>query len=113
MMELKKWMLLLDINKTTYVCIKLSSLLSRQQPTQLHLGATKRVLRYLEGTMDSGIMYEKVEKLELFCYTDSDSAGSFDDRLTTLGYAFSLGLGVISWPSKKQETVALSSAEAE
>lgn len=46
-------------------------------------------------------------------YTDSDWAGSADDMKSTSGYAFSLGSGVFSWASKKQQTVAQSSAEAE
>lgn len=92
-----------------------SSLHSRfmQNPTQIHLGATKRVLRYLQGILDFSIRYKKGEKLELYGYTDSDWAGSVDDKKSTSGYAFLLGSGVISWLSKKQETVALSSVEAE
>ena len=46
-------------------------------------------------------------------YTDSDWAGSIDDHKSTSGYLFCLGTKPISWSSKKQKTVALSSAEAE
>eukprot|EP00253_Pinus_taeda_P025107 PITA_25107 len=47
------------------------------------------------------------------CYSDSDWAGNLDDRRSITGYAFSIGSRVISWSSKKQSTVALSSCEAE
>ncbi|MCO5604031.1 hypothetical protein L7F22_058188 [Adiantum nelumboides] len=52
-------------------------------------------------------------KLYLYGYTDADWAGDFMDRRSTSGYAFSIGNGMISWSSKKQPTVALSSTEAE
>lgn len=83
------------------------------KPSYLHLGAAKRVLRYVMGTMEHGIRFEKNSKLEAKGYCDSDWAGNVDDMKSTLGYVFNLGLGVISWCSKKQDTVAQSSAEAE
>jgi len=49
----------------------------------------------------------------LLGYTDSDWAGLVDDMKSTSGYAFSLGSGIFSWASKKQATVAQSTAEAE
>src|SRR3954468_22013858 len=57
--------------------------------------------------------FEKSFKLKIKGYCDSDWAGSVDDMKRTSGYVFSLGSGVISWCSKKQDTVAQSSAEAE
>lgn len=65
------------------------------------------------GTMEHGIRFQKNSKLEVKGYCDSDWAGSVDDMKSTSGYVFSLGSGVISWCSKKQDTVAQSSAEAE
>lgn len=82
-------------------------------PTKQHLGAAKRILRYVAGTINFGIWYTKVSDFRLFGFTDSDWAGSIDDRKSTSGSAFSLGSGVVTWSSKKQETVALSSSEAE
>lgn len=82
-------------------------------PTKHHFGAVKRILRYVARTTDFGIWYSKKSDFRLFGFTDSDWAGCLDDRKSTSGYAFSLGSGVISWSSKKQEIVALSSSEAE
>lgn len=84
-----------------------------QHPSKFHLGAAKRVLRYIAGTMDYGIWYSRVPKLRLCGYTDSDWAASLDDRRSVSANVFTLGSGVISWSSKKQGSVALSSTEAE
>jgi hypothetical protein len=92
-----------------------ASLLSRfmHSPSQVHLGAAKRVLRYIKGTTDYGLCFVKKESGDLQGYTDSDWAGSVDDAKSTSGYVFSFGSAVFSWNSKKQEVVAQSSAEAE
>ena len=73
----------------------------------------KRVLCYIRGTLSFGLRYQKVRNFKLISYTDSDWAGCADDRKSTSGYAHSFGSGVISWASKKQQTIALSSSEAE
>ncbi|KAJ4710130.1 Retrovirus-related Pol polyprotein from transposon TNT 1-94 [Melia azedarach] len=92
-----------------------TSLLSRfmQNPSQVHFGAGRRVLRYLKGTHDLGILFKPEAELNLFGYVDSDWAGCIDDGKSTLGYAFSVGSGMFSWCSKKQDVVAQSTAEAE
>lgn len=92
-----------------------SSLLSRFMhcPSHFHLGAGKRVLRYLQGTLNYGIKYYKNVNVKLTGFCDSDWGGCVDDMKSTSGYAFSLGSGIFSWASKKQQTVAQSSAEAE
>ncbi|XP_074314354.1 secreted RxLR effector protein 161-like [Silene latifolia] len=82
-------------------------------PHQQHLRAVRRILKYVAGTTEYGIFYSKVSDFKLVGYTDSDWAGCLDDRKSTSGYVFTLGSGAISWSSKKQETVALSSSEAE
>lgn len=91
------------------------SLISRfmHKPSRQHMGAAKRVLRYIRGTLSFGLRYQKVSNCKLISYTDSDWAGCAYDRKSTSGYAHSLGSGVISWASKKQQTIALSSSEAE
>jgi hypothetical protein len=71
------------------------------KPTKLHLQAAKRILRYLKGTFDYGIMYKKVSSNDMVAYTDSDYAGDLDDRKSTSSYVFLLSSGVVSWLSKK------------
>ncbi|KAL5549278.1 hypothetical protein UlMin_004509 [Ulmus minor] len=90
-------------------------LLSRfmQSPTQVHYGTAKRVLRYLQGTKNYGIWYNSTSDSRLIGYTDNNWVGSVDDMRSTSGYTFTLGTRIFSWASKKQATVAQSSAEAE
>ena len=83
------------------------------KPLESHWIAAKRVLRYLKGTVNFGIMYTDNCDVELTGYSDSDWAGNLDDRKSTLGYAFNIGTRVVSWSSKKHPTVSLSSTEAE
>jgi hypothetical protein len=73
----------------------------------------KRVLRYLKGTQHYKIRYTENGNANLIGYSDSDWAGDHKNRRSTSGYAFLLAGGAISWSSKHQSTVALSSAEAE
>ncbi|XP_022751424.1 uncharacterized protein LOC111300070 [Durio zibethinus] len=91
------------------------NLLSRfiQNPSELHFKAAKRVLRYVKGTSELGIWFKKNESSRLVGFTDSDWAGSHKDMKSTSGYVFFIGLNVFSWNSKKQGTVAQSTAEAE
>ena len=77
------------------------------------MDCAKRVLRYVSGTMDYGILYKTAMPIPLEGYTDANWAGNKVDRRSTSGFVFSLGSGAISWSSKKQPTVALSSTEAE
>lgn len=91
------------------------NLISRymSKPTVLHLSAAKRVLRYLQGTADFGILYKKEGNKELIGFTDSDYAGSVEDRKSTSGYVFILSSTAVAWSSRKQPIVALSTTEAE
>jgi len=91
------------------------SLISRfmEKPKETHWQAAKRIMRYVKGTKRYGIFYTVSECSDLVGYTDSDWAGSVDDRKSTSGYVFHIGSGAISWASKKQPIVALSTAEAE
>jgi hypothetical protein len=86
-----------------------------ENPGYSHLLAAKRILRYLKGTSDQGISYSRsVENdIVLTGYCDADWAGDVDDRKSHGGYVFTLGSGAISWSSKRQSVVALSSCEAE
>jgi hypothetical protein len=95
-------------------------------PRQTHWIAAKRILRYIKGTLDNGIWYTRTGTgtgkgtgtdigtgTSLTGYTDADWAGSLEDRKSTTGYVFHLGSGAVSWCSKKQHTIALSSTESE
>ena len=66
-------------------------------PTEIHLLAAKRILRYLQGTKDFGLFYKKGEKSYLICFVDNDYAGDQDDTKSTSGYVFVLGTGAVSW----------------
>lgn len=77
-----------------------------------HWSVAKRLLRYLKGTAHYKLNFEKTGK-DLTGYVDADHAGDISDRKSFSGYIFILGGAPISWESKKQRTVALSSAEAE
>lgn len=90
------------------------SVLSRynQNPGKAHWIAAKRVLRYLKGTINKKITYTK-QPTEIQGYCDADWAGDEDERKSTTGYVFTLQHGAISWCSKRQQTVAISTTEAE
>ena len=84
-------------------------------PDNNHLNAAKRILRYLKGSMEYGLVFRgsEVEKFELIGYSDADWAGSTIDRKSIGGYCFYLNNCLVSHMSKKQKTVALSTAESE
>jgi hypothetical protein len=81
-------------------------------PTVPHWQAAKHILRYISGTADYGITYGG-SNLALDAYCDADFAGDIDTRRSTTGYVFLLGGGAISWSSRLQPTVAVSTTEAE
>ncbi|KAK5837512.1 hypothetical protein PVK06_013322 [Gossypium arboreum] len=78
-----------------------------------HFKAAKKVLRYVKGTLKFSVLFKKKKELKLIGYSESDWAGSLDDMRSTSGYFFTFGSGVFCWSSKKQQTVAQSTAEAE
>ena len=79
----------------------------------MHWVAAKHVLRYLVGTVDYGLDYRRLDGVSLIRFTDSDWEGSVADRKSTFGCCFSLGSATVSWFSRKQAFIALSSVEAE
>jgi len=84
-----------------------------QDPGRAHWEGIKRVLRYLRGTSGKCLRFERQGGVRLSGFCDSDFAGCVDTRRSTSGYLFLLGGGAVSWSSKRQPTVVLSSTEAE
>lgn len=81
-------------------------------PTEAHKTAVKRIFRYLKKTMNLALKYCKDEK-PVTGFSDADWGGDLDDRRSTTGNVFLLAGGAVSWLSKKQAVVALSTSEAE
>jgi len=83
-------------------------------PTEATWNAAKRILRYIQGTLDFCITYKSNGKyINLTSFCDADWGNEIIDRRSISGYCFLLGDGAISWQSKKQNVVSLSSTEAE
>ena len=82
-------------------------------PSKQHWIAVKRIRRYLKGTLHLGLFYSKEELKSCFGYSDADWAGDIGDRKSTSGYLLQISGAAISWRSKKQTCMALSTAEAE
>ena len=84
-------------------------------PGEEHWKAAKRILRYIKGTIDYGITFDGNEEtdVKLQCYVDADWGSNPNGRKSQSGYLFTICGGVISWASKKQSVVTLSSTEAE
>ena len=83
------------------------------QPTKQHWTAVKRILRYLRSTPNYGLLYDGHGLRECVGYSDADWAGDVNDYKSTSGYVFQMGGTAVSWRSRKQSCVALSTAEAE
>lgn len=84
-----------------------------KNPTASHWAAVKRIFRYLQATKDLKLVYTKDGNDKITGYCDADWASDVCDRKSCTGYIFLLQGGAISWRSHKQQTVALSTAEAE
>ena len=82
------------------------------EPKEIHLVVVKHITRYLQGTLNFGLKYNKVG-LDLHGFTDSNWGGSVKDRKSTSRCCFSLGPAMISWICKKQSSTAQSYTEAQ
>ena len=82
-------------------------------PREPHLAMIKRILRYVKGTLSTGLHIGTGSVDSLTAYSDADWAGCPDSRRSTSGYCIFLGDNLVSWSSKRQTTVSCSSAEAE
>jgi hypothetical protein len=90
---------------------QLSQFLSK--PTIVHYDTACRVVRYLKGSPGKGLFFPRSSTLQILGFADADWANCIDTRRSTSGYCFFLGQSLISWRSKKQNTVSRSSTEAE
>ncbi|GKA24895.1 retrovirus-related pol polyprotein from transposon TNT 1-94 [Tanacetum coccineum] len=82
-------------------------------PSEKHLHAVKRIFRYLRGTVNRGLWYSKDSAIALIAFADYDHAGCQDTRRSTSGTMQLLGDRLVSWSSKRQKSVTISSTEAE
>ena len=97
-----------DIAFSVGVCARFQA-----APKESHLTTVKRIIRYINGTSDYGIWYSRESNECLAGYSDANRAGCIEDRKSTSGGCFYLGNNLVSWMSKKQNSVSLSTAKAE
>ncbi|GJX31144.1 ribonuclease H-like domain-containing protein [Tanacetum coccineum] len=81
-------------------------------PREPHFSALKRILRYVQGTLDYGLQLFSSTTDSLIAYSDADWAGCPTTRRSTSGYCVFLGNNLLSWSSKRQPTLSRSSVEA-
>ena len=82
-------------------------------PSKDHMDAVIRIMRYLKSSPGKGLMFTKNNHVQVEGYTDADWAGDITNRKSTSGYFTFVGGNLVTWKSKKQKVVALSSAEVE
>ena len=97
-----------DIMMSVCLCARFQA-----QPKESHHRAVKRILRYLTNTTDYGLFYPKGTAFQLISYSDADFRGCKTDRKSTSGTCHFIGRSLVSWFSKKQNCVSLSTCEAE
>nr|GEY23908.1 copia protein [Tanacetum cinerariifolium] len=97
-----------DIVHATCLCARYQA-----KPTEKHLKEVKRIFRYLQGTVNTGLWYTKIYGFELIGFSDANYAGCKDTFKSTSRGAQFLGEKLVSWSSKKQDCTALSTVEAE
>ncbi|XP_061362339.1 uncharacterized protein LOC133306075 [Gastrolobium bilobum] len=97
-----------DIVFSVGLCARFQS-----NPKESHLKSVKQILRYLKGFDNLGLWYPRGANFDLVAYSDADFAGDLVHRKSTSGMAQFLGPCLVTWGSKKQNTIALSTTEAE
>lgn len=84
-----------------------------EKPTELHVRAVKRIIKYLKGTLNFGLFYFSNTVFDVQCYSDADYAGCIDTRRSTIGYCITIGGSILSWCSERQKSVSRSTTESE
>ena len=97
-----------DISYSVGVCARYQA-----NPKESHTIALNRIIKYIKTTADFGVWYSKKTNDVLTGYSDADQAGNADDIKSTLGGCFYVGNNLVSWMSKKQNSISLSTAEVE
>lgn len=82
-------------------------------PREQHWQAVKRVMRYLQATCNYGLLYQPVKEPRVICYTDADYGGDHQNRKSTSGVVTMINTAPITYKSKQQDIVTLSTTEAE
>ena len=77
------------------------------------MNAVNRIIKYVGGTCDYGLFYSKESNMSLAGFSNSDWTGNADDRKSTTGGCFYVGANLVTWMSKKQNSMSLSTAEVE
>lgn len=96
----------------SYACSQLSQFITCFDESHWRIG--KRVLRYLAGTINYGLHFERSSSnLDIVAYTDADWANDLSDRKSYTGFVIKLGGNLVNWEARKQRCTALSSTEAE
>lgn len=110
---------LLFLSTTTRPDISYSvAVISRylENPSKIHIEAAKRIVKYLKGTQNYGLIYERKkreEKHELMAYSDADYAGDVNSRKSTSGYVLLVDNCLVIWGTERQRSVSLSTTESE
>ena len=101
------------VNTRPDICFAVNTLSQQMvEPHHFHWVGAKNLLRYLRGTINHGLRYTAGSVI-LRGYTDADWAGSVVDRKSTSGCCFNLGSASISWMSRKQKSIVISTIETE
>ena len=97
-----------DISYSVGVCARYQA-----NPKESHMTALKRIIKYVKTTTDFGVWYSKDTNDVLAGYSDANWARNANDRKSTLGGCFYVGNNLVTWMSKKQNSISLSTVEAE
>ncbi|XP_031252866.1 secreted RxLR effector protein 161-like [Pistacia vera] len=98
----------LDICASVGICPRYQA-----NPSKLHMIAVKRIMKYISSTSDFSLWFSYDSNTALVGYSDVDWAGNIDDRKSTSKGCFYLGNNLVTWYSKKQDSISLSTVEAE